>query len=152
MRGRAVEVICLVVMLTAMTASTATPPAFAATPPAAAAAAPAPAPALASRPNELNGVSCPGAGTCMAVGYYDQGEKDQALVETLADGTWRVTPSPDEGSGTNVLNGVSCPSAGRAWPWATTTQGAWTRPWSRRSPMARGGSRPAPAKPRVPPS
>jgi len=55
---------------------------------------------------ELNAVSCPALGTCVAVG-------DWGTVETLANGTWKSTiiPTPS-GSQDVMLNGVSCTSAG----------------------------------------
>ena len=74
--------------------------------------APARAAALASRPNELDGVSCPAGGPCVAVGYYDNGQEDQTLIETFSAGSWRAVRSPDQGQSTNVLNGVSCTAAG----------------------------------------
>jgi hypothetical protein len=66
--------------------------------------------------NELDSVSCPQAGTCVAVGYYQgtssQSSPSRALAEELLDGTWTLTSVPDSGSATNVLKGVSCPSPG----------------------------------------
>jgi hypothetical protein len=61
--------------------------------------------------NYLDGVSCPTATSCVAVGYYATAKTDQALVESLSGGAWSASPSPDEGSGYNQLNGVSCPTA-----------------------------------------
>ncbi|HYA44810.1 MAG TPA: Ig-like domain-containing protein [Acidimicrobiales bacterium] len=58
----------------------------------------------------LDGVSCPSATSCVAVGSYVEGTTSQALVETMVGGSWEVTPSPDRGSGSNQLSGVSCPS------------------------------------------
>jgi Bacterial Ig-like domain (group 3) len=64
-----------------------------------------------SRTDALEGVSCASASSCVAVGYYQQkGGAEQALVETLANGTWSVTTSPDGGSGNNQLTSVSCPA------------------------------------------
>ena len=63
--------------------------------------------------DELQGVSCPSASSCVAVGYSEQkGEAEQTLVETLANGTWSVTTSPDDGSGNNQLTSVACPVVG----------------------------------------
>ncbi len=73
--------------------------------------APASAATLPSRPNELDGVSCPAGGPCVAVGYYDNGQEDQTLIETFSAGSWHPVRSPDQGPSTNVLNSVSCTSA-----------------------------------------
>ena len=61
----------------------------------------------------LLSVSCPKAGDCVAVGYFfslKNGGTGHMLIETLAKGTWSVTPEPDLGSGVldSFLNGVSC--------------------------------------------
>ncbi|MGH9104749.1 MAG: hypothetical protein ACRDZX_02730, partial [Acidimicrobiales bacterium] len=69
-------------------------------------------PALGSAGNYLSGVSCPSAGSCVAVGYYSDGGPYQALAETLVDGTWHVSTAPGRGGDGNYLSGVSCPSAG----------------------------------------
>ncbi|HTT86906.1 MAG TPA: hypothetical protein VMF60_06040, partial [Acidimicrobiales bacterium] len=43
----------------------------------------------------LGGVSCPSAGSCVAVGgYTDTSGDEQGLVETLADGAWTATEAP----------------------------------------------------------
>ncbi len=66
--------------------------------------------------NQLDSVSCPQAGTCVAVGYYQgagsQSTTSRTLAEELFDGTWTLTTVPDSGSGTNALKGVSCTSPG----------------------------------------
>ena len=55
----------------------------------------------------LNGISCPSSDDCVAVGNSSTQSTDNALVETLSDGTWTATvfnqelPSP-------VLNGIWC--------------------------------------------
>ena len=65
---------------------------------------------------ELSGVTCPGAGTCVAVGAYTDGgvgEHEVGLVETLSAGTW--TPTEVPGPSGNVKAGllfVSCASVG----------------------------------------
>ena len=51
------------------------------------------------------------SGSCVAAGYYYNGKDDQALVDTLAKGTWAVTSSPDASSDNNVMNAVSCLSS-----------------------------------------
>ena len=64
--------------------------------------------------NYLFSVSCPSAGSCVAVGYYftqvNGGGKGSALIETLANGTWSVTPTPKLNSEItdSFLTGVSC--------------------------------------------
>ena len=77
----------------------------------------------------LNGVSCPGSGSCVAVGSYVSyscsptcGETSPGLIETLSGGTWSpivaplngLSPAPWGGSslGSSALNAVSCPAVG----------------------------------------
>jgi hypothetical protein len=66
----------------------------------------------------LFSVSCATAGSCVAVGYFfalkDGGTADM-LIETLAHGTWSVSPIPSLGGGIvdSFLNGVSCTSPTR---------------------------------------
>jgi hypothetical protein len=76
-------------------------------------------PGLSSGPsatgNYLNAVSCPAAGSCAAVGYYvDSAGAYQALLETLSNGAWSVSPAPSPAPGAigAYLAGVSCPAAG----------------------------------------
>ncbi|MDE3087365.1 MAG: hypothetical protein KGJ77_11435 [Acidobacteriota bacterium] len=57
--------------------------------------------------NALNGVSCPSASFCVAVGSAESGIG--ALVETWDGTRWTVAQSP--AVGTSVLRAVSCPSA-----------------------------------------
>ncbi|MGH9030030.1 MAG: protein kinase domain-containing protein, partial [Acidimicrobiales bacterium] len=62
----------------------------------------------ATNPNaSLNAVSCPAAGSCVAVGTYSGG----GLIEALTGGAWAPTSAPGDFPG-DVLEGVSCPSAG----------------------------------------
>ncbi len=62
----------------------------------------------------LFSVSCPIVGSCVAVGYYftssATGGTGTALIETLAHGSWSVTPIPSLGHDVvdSFLNGVSC--------------------------------------------
>jgi hypothetical protein len=63
----------------------------------------------------LDGVSCPTATTCIAVGYYSVVSSgstiDHALVETFANGTWTPLVGLDPaGASTSSLAGVSCTS------------------------------------------
>ncbi|HTT92319.1 MAG TPA: Ig-like domain-containing protein [Acidimicrobiales bacterium] len=67
-----------------------------------------PGPALAAGSSYLEGVSCPSARSCVAVGYYYNGKGRRALVESLTNGVWTVDRSPDNGSGDNLLDSVSC--------------------------------------------
>ena len=66
------------------------------------------------RNNELAGVSCTSATSCMAVGHYNNKGVAQALTVELAHGSWTVVTSPDKGTSTNQLSGVSCPAASTA--------------------------------------
>ena len=61
--------------------------------------------------NQLNGVSCASAASCVAVGEYNTGNSTfNTLVETWDGTTWTVTASPNPSS-YNRLNGVSCVTA-----------------------------------------
>ena len=63
----------------------------------------------------LNGVSCPTIGGCMATGFYtDASGTSQGLIETLAGGSWTASeaPAPAGASGGTYLNAVSCPVTG----------------------------------------
>ena len=56
--------------------------------------APLPMDAVTGEPGALNwlkSVSCPSAGTCVAVGQYKDSSATLGLVETLAGGTWQGT-------------------------------------------------------------
>jgi Ser-Thr-rich glycosyl-phosphatidyl-inositol-anchored membrane family len=62
--------------------------------------------------NELNGVKCMSATSCVAVGdYYNASNVDQTLIERWNGSTWAVVASPDQGSGQNYLSGIACPTA-----------------------------------------
>lgn len=89
-------------------------------PAASAAQAPLPAGAAtgASQDDIINQTSCPAAGACVAVGYYnDSSDNQQGLIETQSGGVWSASevdvsllsasaaPAP-------TLTDVSCPSAG----------------------------------------
>jgi hypothetical protein len=68
----------------------------------------------------LNNMSCPAAGSCVAVeNYTDSSGNQQGLIETLSGGSWSATTAPLTGlspaAGTNpdvFLNGMSCPVTG----------------------------------------
>ena len=66
------------------------------------------------RNNELAGISCTSATSCMAVGHYNNKGVAQALTVELAQGSWTVVTSPDKGASTNQLAGVSCTAASPA--------------------------------------
>jgi hypothetical protein len=69
----------------------------------------------------LGSVSCPAAGSCIAVGHYTSQtpEGDVPLAESLSGGTWTATAVPMTGLNPPpiaaigvVLSKVSCPTAG----------------------------------------
>jgi hypothetical protein len=65
--------------------------------------------------NQLNGVSCPSADDCMAVGNTNGEGDGTGVAQTLAEqwnGTsWTIVPSADEGTMDNLLTAVDCTSA-----------------------------------------
>ncbi len=64
-----------------------------------------------SRQNDLNGVSCTSATTCVAVGAYSNGTANQTLVETFDGTAWSIGSSPNKSTSLeNDLNAVSCTS------------------------------------------
>ncbi len=78
--------------------------------------------------DDLEGVSCASASSCVAVGYYQvKGGSQQTLVETLANGIWSVTTSPNRGSGDNQLASVSCPQPSACVAVGTYQSGGTTR-------------------------
>jgi Bacterial Ig-like domain (group 3) len=61
--------------------------------------------------NQLNAVSCPAAGTCVAVGESSTAGGSSVLIDTLRADAWSLATPPDgPGPYMNVLEGVSCPS------------------------------------------
>ena len=61
--------------------------------------------------NELNAVSCPSAGTCVAVGASSTTSGSSTLIETLQSNAWSLATPPDgPGSDMNILDGISCSS------------------------------------------
>jgi hypothetical protein len=66
----------------------------------------------------LRGISCPVAGSCVAVGYYqDSSGSLHPLIDTLSGGTWTAADLPVTGlspaAASNVILGlVSCPVTG----------------------------------------
>jgi hypothetical protein len=57
--------------------------------------------------SSLNGISCPSAGNCVAVGTASAEGGYDALVETLTGGTWTPTEF-NQGLPSPVLNGIWC--------------------------------------------
>lgn len=72
-----------------------------------------PPPVPGSDGNELDGVACPSATDCVAVGFalvpVPDDETDETVIETWDGSTWSVVPSPDPGY-SNSLSSVSCTS------------------------------------------
>lgn len=78
---------------------------------------PLPADAIPGQFGSFDGLSCPAAGTCVAVtDYVDASGNEQGLIETLSGGSWTATEAPlpaDAGPDPlAALGAVSCPSAG----------------------------------------
>jgi len=48
-----------------------------------------------SQPNELEGLACPSATDCQAVGVYENGSVYQTLSEQYNGSAWSIVPSPD---------------------------------------------------------
>ncbi len=61
--------------------------------------------------NDLLGVACATATSCMAVGYFvNSGSVDRTLAESWNGSVWTLVPMPDNGSAANYLYSVSCGS------------------------------------------
>jgi hypothetical protein len=84
----------------------------------------------------LLGVTCAGAGYCVAVGAYETSSgASQALIEESTGGGWTIVPSPNSNGGDNSLSRVACISGGRCFAVGSTgvsealieekTGGAW---------------------------
>ncbi|MBV9448052.1 MAG: hypothetical protein JO345_19385 [Streptosporangiaceae bacterium] len=60
----------------------------------------------------LQAVSCPSPGNCVAVGFYSAAGGDQpGVIETLTNGTWTPSNVPLPAGGSNPwLSAISCPS------------------------------------------
>ncbi|MGO9180445.1 MAG: hypothetical protein ACLQHS_14475 [Candidatus Limnocylindrales bacterium] len=81
-----------------------------------------PAAGTSSQAPQLDALSCPATGWCVAVGdYVDVSGNQQGLIETLADGTWTATTAPLSGlspaaattpNGYVYLAALSCPAVG----------------------------------------
>jgi len=75
----------------------------------------------------LSGVSCLPAGRCVAVGWTASapGATEQALVETLAAGSWSATTDIDPEGTFQVLAGVSCLAGSGCTATGTLGQGEY---------------------------
>ena len=73
----------------------------------------------------LNGVSCPSANSCTAVGYFTKVDgTTRTLAERFDGARWVIQPTPNpEGAPTSSLDGVSCASRN-----SCTAVGVSTRP------------------------
>ena len=60
--------------------------------------------------NQLNGVSCSAANSCVAVGFASAGKGARVLIETLANGSWTLTPGSALAASSSYLESVSCTS------------------------------------------
>jgi len=58
--------------------------------------------------NGLDGVSCTGPDSCMAVGTTDIGSFEQTLTESWNGSTWTVLPGADVPGANDEIAGVSC--------------------------------------------
>ncbi len=60
--------------------------------------------------NFLEGVSCTGASSCMAAGFYymNQYQDGRSLMESWDGTSWTIDPSPNQGTGYNDVGAVSC--------------------------------------------
>jgi hypothetical protein len=75
---------------------------------------PAGAPA-AGRFDQIFAVSCPMVGSCVAVGDYQAPNGEQAVIETLSEGTWTAVAAPMPAGlvvSHSTLSAVSCPEVG----------------------------------------
>jgi hypothetical protein len=62
--------------------------------------------------SELNGVSCPSADVCTAVGDYLKGGIEGTMTESTSGTTWSIQKSPNPASSQgSELDSVSCPNA-----------------------------------------
>ena len=63
---------------------------------------------------ELNGISCPAPGSCVAVGAYNgQDHAEHPLVDTLSGGTWTAATAPlPAGITAATLHAVACATPG----------------------------------------
>ena len=57
---------------------------------------------------QLSSVSCPSAGSCVAVGDYYYDARDRAIAEIFAHGRWAMSPVLSPGIKTATLLSVSC--------------------------------------------
>jgi hypothetical protein len=57
----------------------------------------------------ITGTSCPGVGSCVAVGYYNTPDGSLGLIDTISNGTSTLTDAPVPGNG-GALSGITCSS------------------------------------------
>ena len=72
------------------------------------------APAGSTSYSALGSISCPAAGTCVAVGTFGVGHHYDSLTDVLSGGRWRQVLAPSvstQAGDQNVLQSVSCASA-----------------------------------------
>ena len=76
-----------------------------------------PSPNNGMQESQLNGVTCPLATDCRAVGYYTNSNGiSQTLVEQWNGSSWEIVPSANtDGTHHNRLNSVTCLSASDCW-------------------------------------
>lgn len=100
-------------------------------------------------PVMLEGISCPSATSCFAVGKYDTASDERALVERLAGSTWAIAATPNiPSAGAIDLNAVSCPSISLCYAVGYQTIGAatstlietWAGTWSIMTSANPGGA------------
>lgn len=107
--------------------------------------------------SDLAAVSCSASGNCVAVGSANYPSSQQptqvaALIERLADGTWRIQKTPVVSNATtSSLDGVSCPVAdfcvavGNSFPDSAALAETWNgTSWRQASlPTPVGGAEPS---------
>ena len=84
------------------------------------------APGVAVRGGALDGVACPRAGHCWAVGSQRAHGLTRVLIEGWNGSRWRVAASPGAASKRTFLSGVSCTSTSSCWAVGAATVGTTT--------------------------
>jgi Ser-Thr-rich glycosyl-phosphatidyl-inositol-anchored membrane family len=65
-----------------------------------------------TRQNYLDGIACPSATICVAVGFFRNASNvPQTLVESWNGSTWAIVASPNPNGSSTILSGVACPSS-----------------------------------------
>jgi hypothetical protein len=65
--------------------------------------------------NYLNGVACPSASDCWAVGSQNAGSGNQTLVERWNGTLWSIVTTPNPSATANIISGVACASSTFCW-------------------------------------